>query len=221
MRKYANLFLKDLAATKYFVPIFIFIGNTLCSVLILTPLKALQKVISDNTWMASTNPFENVFDIIFVGMFFVLLSFFLLNFQQRWSITKTKNLITKKQLVISKYIYWFVFASYLLISLMIFLKIYGYLSKENILPIFLLFYAMFTLFTALFVPLSFFNHLLLIIGLVTFSGLALLAKPVYHIMNNDFMKCFNQLFIFLISSFLITSILSGSMFLSMKIVKYK
>jgi dipeptide/tripeptide permease len=91
MQTYVNLFLKDLAATKYFAPIFIFIGNTLCSFLILTPLKALQKVIFDNTWMGSTNPFENVFDITFVGMFFVLLSFLLLNFQQRWSTTNKKS----------------------------------------------------------------------------------------------------------------------------------
>jgi hypothetical protein len=103
---------------------------------------------------------------------------------------------------------------------MIFLKIYGYLSKENILPIFLLFYAMSTLFTALFVPLSFFNHLLLlIIGLVTFSGLALLAKPAYHIMNNDAMKCFNQPFVLLSLTFGITVFLGISVFASMKIIK--
>ncbi|MDR0691183.1 MAG: ABC-2 transporter permease [Streptococcaceae bacterium] len=219
MRTYVNLFLKDLAATKFLAPILVICSNTLCSLLILTPLKTLQHIISNNTWMASTNPFENVFDITFIGMFFVLLSFLILNFQQNLSVAK--NLATKKQLVLSKYIYWLVFASYLFISLIIFLKIYGYLSEENILPIFLLFYAMFTFFTALFVPLYFENRLWLscIVSFIAFLGLALLAKPVYQIMNNESMSCFNQPFLFLSSTLGITILLETSVFASMKIIK--
>ncbi|MDR1522048.1 MAG: hypothetical protein LBS28_04270 [Streptococcaceae bacterium] len=223
MRTYLHLFLKDLATTKYLAPILIICTNILCSIIILTPLKVLKHIIPNNTWMASTNPFENVFDITFVGLFFILLSFLLLSFQKNLLLEKTTSLLTKKQLVLAKYIYWLVFACYLLTSLIIFLKIYGYLSKQNILPIFLLFYAMFALFTALFVPLYFLDYLWLfcIAGFITFLGLALLAKSIYCIMNEKSMHCFNQPSIFFISLLIITATIGFSIFLSMKIVKSK
>lgn len=217
MKKIFNLFLRDLAITKYITLIIIACGIFLCSILILTPLEFLQNFISNNTWMASTNIFENTFDITFSGIFLTLPCFILTVYQQRITVRKTSP-----DTVLSRYVYWLFFSLYQFISLFIFLKIYNYLTMKDLFPIFILFSTMMIIVISIVVPLSFLHNFwpMCLFSIIAFCCFSIFAKTAYKIMNHETMQVFNKLPILSISILLIIAILSSSIFLSTKCFKH-